>query len=413
MLQGMHHGWRLAGLILMFGIWMMPGVVRADDDLDDMFSVADDFSEESQDDQPSEDEAAAEAGDAVDLDALGTREPRFRGTVNLEGGVLYGLDDWPGSSAAGDDGLADLHSGSAFYDMSTRFSLDVRPRSHIRFFGSAEIELDSDELDFKPYSIRELFLDYTLADTWFFRVGKQGMTWGQGRLLGNPGNLVSGIGDGIAVRSFVPLAGSGLTSVLFATGEDVQGSSPGPQDFTYAAQYDYSIGNYTLGGALRYRHADELRPLYAAAFARTSFGPLDLNLEGVAGIDPQDPHEQPNYWLLGNIFWEFGDPLWRLIAEYQYGESATARTAGHQSGLGVRAPRIAGWTPALQWKHSWSEQAGEVVAGIDRSLAPNLRGSVGVPVTYGPSSSYYRVESEVPGDRVAAVVLRLNISMDF
>ncbi|MFW5802100.1 MAG: hypothetical protein ACOCVC_08690, partial [Spirochaeta sp.] len=104
---------------------------------------------------------------------------------------------------------------------------------------------------------------------------------------------------------------------------------------------------------------------------------------------------------------------WRVIGEYQYGETESASSRGHQAALAVQAPKVLQWTPALRWMHSFTETAGEVVAGIDRQIAPNLRTSIGIPVTYGPPESHYRSESDVPGNRVAALVARLNLSLSF
>lgn len=389
------------------------------DELDDLFAVEDDFSgseseSESEGTEESEPNVGSGSDSYVDLDALGTRDPKFTGRVKLEGGLLYGLDDWPGRDAAADTEIADLYSGTIFYEMATRFSLDVRPASHIRFFGSATIELNTDRMVFAPYSIGELFVDYTLAETWFFRVGKQRMTWGQGRLLGNPGNVVSGIDDGVAVRGFVPLGPNGITAAVFARGSDFKDTSnPDHREFTYAALYDTTIRNITVGSSLRYRHADDVRPLHAAAYVKTSVGPLDVSLEGVRHFDPHNFGHEAYQWIVSNVFWEFGDPLWRVIAEYQFGDTDTAQTTGQQSAVAVRAPRVLGWTPAVQWKHSYTETAGEIVAGIDRSLAAHLRTSIGIPITYGSPDSYYRTASDVPGNRVAAVILRLGVTLNY
>ena len=61
-------------------------------------------------------------------------------------------------------------------------------------------------------------------------------------------------------------------------------------------------------------------------------------------------------------------------------------------GLAMRAPRFGGggWRPGLSWRHAVEDSSGELVVGMNGTIAPSLRLEIGVPVIYGAPGTFYR-----------------------
>ncbi|MBN1834516.1 MAG: hypothetical protein JW820_01635, partial [Spirochaetales bacterium] len=294
---------------------------------------------------------------------------------------------------------------SPLYAVESYLKLDVRPAAQLRFFGSfglssPYVDPDAPErtlVGFSPVFVDELFVDYTLAERVFFRAGKQEMTWGQGRLF-NPGDLVSAAVDGISVKGFLPLGTNGLT--LAAIGEGVLGPSPPDYSSVYdliagAALFETSLSSLTVGLSGYYRTQPGFR---TGAYLRLPVGRLDAAVEGVidwgtyvAGFESAE--------VLASLFWEGGDPRWQVILEYLF-DTAVPDWRGHSLGLGVlvRDWLPKGWKPGLRWIHSFADQSGQIVAGIEGPLAPYLELVVAFPFRYGLDDPYYEevITDELP-----------------
>lgn len=400
------------------------------DSIDDLFSDNTDGIVEE--DEVSEAEAAggqtAAASPRVNIDEQTTRPLRIGGSVKLEGGAIYGLTDWPSSIEGTELTLDDITTGNVLYDMSASLSVDARPAPHLRFRMATSSSLNTTTLKYSDFgSIQEMFVDYTYADNYFFRAGKHSTTWGQGRLLGNPGNIVSDSGAGVALRAFIPFGPGGVNALVFAQEKFfLNTGQPSPRELVYAAQYDLSRGNFTVGVSGRYQHMYKSVRIFetrSAMYVKSSFAGMDLTLEGVSHFNAKDPVikpespvvpvlEEPKYWVIGNLFYEFGSPKWQLIAEYQYNHNMDPEP-GHLAALGIKTPRFLGWNYGLSWKHLFNDQSGELVPGMERTIAPNIKATIGLPITYGEEDSYFRSVSNVPGNRVAALVAVIGLSFSF
>jgi hypothetical protein len=374
-----------------------------------------------------------ESEETMDVEAATVdKKPQFFGSVTVEGGFALGVTDW--TQPLDDPGNYDF---SPLYAVESYLRLDVRPASQIRFFGSfgaVSPYVDPDtpdrtEVDFGQVYVDELFLDYTLAERVFFRIGKQEMTWGQGRLY-NPGDFVAQAIDGISVKGFLPLGTNGLT--LAAIGQGVLG--PSPPDYTNvydliagAALFETSLSSLALGLSGYYRTTPGLR---TGAYLKMPIAGIDVALEGVvdwgpyvAGFDSAE--------VLASLFWEGGDrPRWQIILEYLY-DTSVPDFRGHSLGLGavVRDWLPKGWKPGVRWLHSFADNSGEVVLGIEGPLASFLRLVVAFPFRYGAATPYYEgvITDDLPEDDSlerakesgllreydGSVVVLLRLSLDF
>lgn len=376
------------------------------------------------------DEQASGQPAAVDIDELTTSPTKVTGSVSAGLGMGAGLEEWPGSEAAGGEAFGDLMRYSGYYYTRAKVQVDARPQPYLRFFSSIETELDEDSLQFTDPAIGELFVDYTLADTVFFRIGVQNLTWGQGRLLDNPANLVSRVSDGVAVRTTFPIWRGTMSGVIYGTPGWIDNPyrNIDPRVFAYAGQWDTSFGPnaLTVSGHLKRLDNGEEDIGGALSFSR-GIGPFDLALDMTGHWSWENPQWTPADWqALGQLLWENTTRSWSLLGEYQFDSSVTA-WRGHYAALGLKMPKLGGgdWRPTLRWRHAFQDDSGDVLAGISGTIAPKLKLSIGVPVFYGGPNTYYRQALEdsmddeddpvflLPEVNVASFLLAVGLSFSF
>ena len=405
---------------LLLVLWLnVPAFGQATDSVDDMFDDPNTGIVE----QPEE---------GIDIDAIAAeKKPRFSGSATIGGGFVLGMTRWENPFT--DPGVIAL---TPFYLMEGVLKLDFRPASSVRLFGSLEVNSpyvdpahpEDTAIAFSPVLVDELFLDYTLAELLFFRLGKQEITWGQGRLF-NPGNFMLNAIDGIALKGFLPLGPNGLT--LVGLGEGVLGPiAPAYDDLSEliaaAGLFETSLSRLTFGLLVYYRIDPGLR---TGAYLKTPIAGVDVALEGVLEWGP-DPTVMDSAAVLASLFWEGGRRKWQLILEYLF-DTSVPDYLGHSVGLGILARNWlpGGWKPGLRWVHSFADISGQLLVGLDGPLAPHLRLAVAFPIRYGDSPGYYNhylvselpgveyleriKDGRIPGDPAAAVLVMLTLSIDF
>ncbi len=413
-------------LALMFAaiLILVPGVATAFDDLDDLFGdpeqgIVDDEIQDEPGDSPDDDSGAGAATAAVpavvDVAALTTSPVRFSGTVDTGAGFSLGLSQWPGSDAAEGASVGDLLTWRAGYDMSTTLRVTARPRPYLRFSGSLTTALSESTARFSNPAIGELFVDYTLGDTVFFRVGKYGMTWGQARILTNIGNIVDDVSGGAAVRATVPVGPGTATALVYTRQTEIAIHGAGdPRSFTYAGQYEATRGRVSAGVAARLRAEDALR---TTIHATLGLGHLDLTQEARVLWDRQDPFNPDTITVatLSQFVWEGGNPVWRVIGEYLF-DTAIPDWQGHRVALAVRMPQFlpGRWRPQVQWQHAFVDNSGQVETAFTGTLAPSLDGTIGIPVKYGQPDTVYRgADTTLPSNGVVSVLVAARLKFSF
>jgi hypothetical protein len=381
------------------------------------------------------DSAADEAPpESINLDKLTTAPPKIQGVVNAGIGLGIGFIEWPGSTAADGSSASELTRFSGFYSTTSAITIDARPEPHLRFHGSVETSLDDETLQFKNPYITELFIDYTLQNTFFFRIGKQELTWGQALLLENPGDLVSRLSDGVGVRGSVPFGPGSLEGIVYSKAKWINDdfSNTDPRAFAYAGQWAVSRGSLFMAVSGHYKVEDDEESDFASA-ASLSFGlgPFALAGDLVYHWETMEAPEPADCWdALGQIVWQSSDRRWTVLGEYWF-DSEVIDKRGHYAGIGIKTPKVFRntWQPGLTWKHAFQDDSGEVVLAMSGKVAPNLRLTMGIPVIYGEPGSYYReelieqvedddvpLESDdvrIPVDNVASFLLSLSFSYSF
>ena len=374
-------------------------------DIDDLFQTPDAVDIEE---SPAEDAS-------VDPFSISEKEPiRIKGLVDIEGGGGFGLQYWPSDSESFD--FDDAFEAELGYSFASSLAITVEPVEYFRFYADIEISLDQAKFSFPPPRVNELFVDYTLAKTLLFRIGKQNLTWGIGRLLGNPGNLVSRVEDGIGIKIFAPVGAAGLTAVVYAKESFFQGTVSGhPSAFGYAALFESSTQFLTWGLSA---HFQKLEDLAADIYLKTVLGPVDIGLETRVDVDVMAAAEgnpaDPRFRGLFSAFWEGGNPKLSVIAEYLF-DSEVPDWTGHRVGVGLALSGLpwGGWRPGLTWNHAFEDGSGQVVLGFEGPLAPSMRATLGLPVVYGRAGSYYRENSLDSSGRVLGLTFAISLSMNF
>lgn len=400
------------------------------EDIDDLFDDPDaGVLEEDAPEQNDEPADPSESGDeethdpsprepvtgGVDIEALTTSPTSFSGSVSAGLGAGVSLLEWPWEGE-GESGLLDWIAG---YSMSSTLRVDSRPRGHIRFSGALSTSLNPGSMSFSAPSVSTLFIDYTLADTVLFRLGRFSTTWGLGRILGNTANFVSEASGGAAVRATVPVARGTATGMIFSQGSwaSTYGAED-PKAFAYAAQFETTIGSVATGISLRRRVTE---PWRTAVHATAGLGDFDLTVEATNNwgfTAPFYPEDEFSLNLLTQLAWTGGDPAWVVGLEHRY-DSTIPDFMGHRFGSAVRMPLISAlgnrWRPNVQWRHALIDHSGDVTAGFSATVARDLNVSVGLPVQYGPPSSTYRTGSlslgtagSLPGVAAAGLIAQVS-----
>ena len=382
-------------------------------------------------DNPVNDAEGDKEEDRVDVAALTKSDkPVVKGSLSVEGAIALGFLDWPyGLDDSYFSQLGAAFDGSAYYSMSPTFTIDVRPKSYFRFYTSISTALRRSTMSFGSPSFGELFLDYTFKDTYFFRVGKQSLTWGQGLLLNNIGNFVEDVEDGIAIKSFIPLGINGLTTLLYA-----DGSSTSPLDFSYAALFDMSLGPLSLGFSGKFNRTRS-QELITDLYLKTVIGEVDFAFETRGDFDlsfEENEYLWPTWQVLTNFYWENSELGIKFLGEYTYalGPNVTINTGWaeddsilkswaqygkHRLGIGLLStkPWIGKFKPGIRWYHDFSDTSGQFVIGLTGSFAPLITAEIGIPIVYGPDYGYYRLNNEDPENRVLSLIFQLTLESSY
>jgi hypothetical protein len=375
--------------------------------------------------EPGAGQPAGEEG--VDVEALTMMPLTVGGTVTARAGVNLGFEEWPGSEAAEGREADELLRRSLAYDMASTLSFDARPAPYLRFYTSLEADLDTEAMRFDGPDIDELFVDYTLAGNYFFRAGAQKLTWGQGRILGNPANLVERVSDGIALRGSAPLGRGSITGVVYSTPQWVgdgngQYRAGSPRAFAYAGLYEATVGAVTAEVSSHYKKAELTQ---SAASLTIGLGPIDLTTEARADWEPDEIEAGvQETGALAQAFWESDGGSWSILAEYEL-DSAVSDTAGHYAGAALRGPALFGdWRPRIRARHAFEDHSGEVIPALAGTIAPKLTATVTTPVLYGEPGSFYREEAAreeddeelglpFQGEEVLQLLLGVRLSFSF
>jgi len=260
-------------------------------------------------------------------------------------------------------------------------------------------------------ALDELFLDYTIADSAFFRIGKFDLTWGLGHLF-NPGNLVSDTSDGINLKGFAAGGPFSLTGVVLGNPKFFSDQThPLAQELGYAGSLGYTQGPITSSVSV-YKQKDVGTRLDGGL--KTNLFGFDVYSEVLGYQNPANDRWYPG--LLAGVYYQLKtDWSWKLLAEY-WVDGSTYGTPQRSIGLGASSDpiikdidlRFSG-----KWYHSLTDGSGQVVTAIDVSPLPKMTIGLGIPWTYGPATGAYVTGNTDPEKRALMAVLTVGVKFDF
>jgi hypothetical protein len=260
-------------------------------------------------------------------------------------------------------------------------------------------------------SLDELFLDYTIYDSAFFRIGKFTQTWGYGHLF-NPGNLVSDTSDAVNLKGFAsegPFSFTGLVIANPTFFDDT--SNPRADEMGYAGNLGFTEG-FVTSNLSAYKQRDEGTKLDAAL--KTSLFGFDLYSEFLG----YQNHTTNLWWpgLLAGFYYQLkADWPWKFLGEY-WVDGSTYGTFNRSIGLGASSDPIIkdlDLRLSAKWYHSLDDRSGQVVLGFDVTPLPKLNVALGIPWTYGPASGIYMTGNTDPEKRYLMALLTIGVKFDF
>jgi len=324
---------------------------------------------------------------------------------------------------------------SVYYYLHFQGGVDVQPIPQVRVVGTFSTYLPQGQDDLintlrngttqsnittttttpidtkQTLGLDELFLDYTLYDSAFFRIGKFAQTWGFGHLF-NPGNLVAATGSGVNFKGFAAAGPFALTGLVIADTSFFEDSThPRADEFGYAGSLGISGGMFT-GNLSVYKQRAAGTELDAGL--KTSLLGFDLYSELLG----YQNHVTNKWWpgLLAGTYYQLKTSWsWKLLAEY-WMDGSTYGTFNRSIALGATSDPVfkdLDLKFSAKWYHSLDDHSGQLVTGVDISPLPKLDIALGVPWTYGPKTGIYVAGNSDQEKRYLAFLLTIGVKFDF
>ncbi len=377
-----------------------------------------------------------------DLLAEFTREPlSVSGSISTAIGGLAGFTELPPFDKPVQETLRSLYRNldfSGYAEFSNSLTFRARPDRDISLQGTVETSYPGFGL-----SISELFLTYVLWDRYFFRIGKQAITWGNGRIYSDT-NLTSGAEGGYAFKLTVPVSTAAFTAVVMDQPAWRYTSEPGAADLSYAAQLTLPVGGVEFLLEALYPSQKRRDGGFAprgVVGAKTTLWSVDLFHESMLTT-------RREYVALSGFFKEWGDPKIQLYGEHRVrvtlpewllvdlpwigdrfaegplvtgsaggsssGGSGSSSPADHQTSLNFLWKRfpLPNLDFGIRWNHAWRDHSGYIVPGI-KINNPFPHGSIALalPIYWGTSASVIASEFSGIDPRYRKLSLGAKISL--
>lgn len=286
--------------------------------------------------------------------------------------------------------------------------LDARPTSSFRFFASVSTSVDpfGSSVGWSyPSGFSEAYADYSGVAGLFARVGKFSSSWGQGKVF-NPGDLVSDLSTGFALRLVVPLSRFSVSGIAFMKDGFFDGSpSPSWKDLGYLARIDASSPGLTVSAGARYQVDEGLK---AMAGAKAIVGGFDLYADAVISTSLADYG-----WVA--LFGVYKDWTDMVLAGEQIvgGDLACLASIRSAVAIGFNNLLFGNWDLGFRIEQDWIDSSGSIWAAFAFPMFEGLQMQVFSRAVYGLEGTYYRNRNEDPSKRMLAFGLIGTLSFDF
>jgi hypothetical protein len=346
-----------------------------------------------------------------------------------------GAVGWPSNPIASHFANTDKVIGLS---LTNTLSFDARPSSPFRVHGT--FETDYPGYGATPptaFTVDELFLDYSINDAVFTRIGKQSIGWSNGRVFETGTNIniigsttVYMVGDlmanpvwdtstakrtiaEIAGKAYWPFGANGLTLVALAPSITNIDSSTMP---SFAGRFDVAVGKFEFS-----EEANRLGDgtLDYSSAAKTSVHGVDLFAQ-VFGTIGKWSEEPTTVSGLAGAYWEITDPRVKAYCEYWHaGDQGYANDNRFALGLGWTVDESAGIKLGILWVHAFTDSSGCFMPTFAYTPWSKVTISAGILATYGDVDSIYA--SKLPPGYTTSfewyekysLILKAEIALDY
>ncbi len=323
---------------------------------------------------------------------------KLSGYFEAIGGIGAGWTDWP-----------ELKDPGLYFDrnigLSTSVTLymDARPDPDFRFFGAFAATMNpmGGSASWTQFNISELFIDYTLQDTIFIRLGQHASSWGQGRIF-TESNLMADSEAAFSLRASLPALLNGVSAIVLA-----KNNAASYKDLYYAGKAELVVWNTLLSLGAKYREEVGLKGLLSVK--KVILG-TDILADFVLSWDTRP---EPEYMLLGGFFKEW--ERIKLYGEY-LGKLDTTGSFRHNIAMVFGYKKILGsvFNLGLDYRHEFQENSGYITSALVWKPWKYITASLTMPVVYGPAGSYYvKSKNPDPAGRRLALLFGLEMQVNF
>ncbi len=310
------------------------------------------------------------------------------------------------------------NKGTMRTNLSSQLFFDARPNTNIRIFGKAVVSYPFTETSSRTFSdifsIKELFSDFTIDDSLFFRVGKQTLNWGVGYFFSpadllnlseiNPADPTAELEGPVSVKVNMPLGIDNLYGYVI-----VPDGAADVTELAVAAKYEKVFKTTELGFGAYYRKGQA--PAAMVTFS-TGIGDVAVFGEGMISYgsdrsfkvgNPLLPTvvENPDdrLYLSGTLGARFAwtdresDLGVSFAGQYYYnGEGYTgenlisypmSNSRQHYAAANVSVSLSKTFSTGLFWYGNMSDLSGLVTPSITWSPKDYFSVSLGLSTTYG------------------------------
>jgi len=388
-------------------------------------------------------------------DLLRDDKIHFFGSADIYGLFGLGWSQFPQLARPGDNFGAEA-GGS----LTTSFGFEVRPASELRIRGTLSYYFPSSGPLFS-----EMFVDYSILNSVFFRIGVFAYTWGNSQFyqfanlparslpgwtttnvpLWEKTNVITSTVTEtvpVSVKMNIPFGLNGLT---FLARFDLANyfpnpSTPSPKYAGYGLEYDMVTGPIEWSIAGFWQHLLTPRALLAM---KTSVSGFDLSAEmtmalpvrfssaGISTIDTTGGGifvggglQRIYPTAVVGLSREWTDAHIKFYLEYAYNGERDPGTSwladatgpgGHNSAAVVHFSNLgpSGLALNLLWQQNWSDGSALIGPFLEISPVALTTIQVGLPLIFGPNNSEVLNNRLVPGDKRFELLILVKLSASF
>jgi hypothetical protein len=348
-------------------------------------------------------------------------------SYSANGGFAPGWSEAPWFAAAYDP----EYSYVLGVNLNTYLGLDVRISNVLRAHSSIAFSIP----DQSYISLKDLFIDYSMFERVFFRVGKFGHNWGispnfpAANLLsrvpgGSPRSGRADWGEPYILKADVPIGIGGLQLLVLTRPGFMSGTTPGFSELGYGGKYNLAFTWADIDMGLFY-HED--MPLRGTVSVKTTVKHTELYVETMGAM----PHDggagfsvsanlgfvqdffDDLFTVNGEIFWNGEDSAFYFKPKTELEEAESSPfIPGLNTALNlVFRPRwIGNLRFALTGRWALDTNTAYLLPGLSFSPLPHLDISLGFPIALGGRDGRYYRSNADKNNRPLAIALLINLN---